>query len=185
MKFKSYLFSFLIVLVLTVLFSYGPQDLFAEENQEQARKQIIEMMIKMNPNMKDKIRKLTGLADQILEDNEQLRNYFQKRKFKEMAELYGKRGAVLVTQKYERICGKDSAIFWCEAWKPMAVLQFKTINVFLNDVTEKEGEEKFDCIAYVVNEVHLIYRKEGRILRNATFTDSRAYRHRYDCWWSY
>jgi len=133
--------------------------------------------------------KVKELGDYVTDDNTTLREYFKNEKFDEMARLLGKRGAVLIKPNYQGISGKDSAGFWGKVWNENADLEFSTLNVYESDAlgtveTTINGERaKVDKVAIVVQQIRIITREEGSILKNKKVNSISSYRHRVECPW--
>lgn len=194
MKFRKH--SFLLVFILF----FALLALCTADNKkikpDQARN-IIKKMI-MKEGMEKDIKKMQSLADQIRDDNDQLRSFFKEGDFVSIAKLYKKHGATLVTPGYKKICGKDSAAFWKRARQEGAKLRFETVNIYLSDVTgektvqvrliDSEGKMKiedriYDTVAFVLHEIHIVTEKEGEVVHNATLLESRNYLHQDRCPW--
>lgn len=133
--------------------------------------------------------KVKELGDYVSDDNTILREYFKNEKFDEMAILLGKRGAVLIKPNYHRICGKDSAGFWEEVWNENADLEFSTLNVYESDAlgtvetTIDRKPATVNKVAIVVQQIRIITREEGSILKNKKVNSISFYRHRVECPW--
>lgn len=197
MKIRGYSFLFVFILLFALVALCKPAE--KEINNDQVREKIIEKM-KMKEGMEKDIKKMESLADEIMEDNEKLSRYFKNGDFVDIAELYKERSAILVTHEYKKIPGKSSGAFWKSVWTEGAELKFKTVNVYLSDVIGKKTvqvfeadpkgqkilkERTYDTIAFVIQEFHVIIKKEGSILHNITGEENRSYIHQDGCPWKY
>jgi hypothetical protein len=130
------------------------------------------------------------LADAIVSDNEDLAQYFKKRDFKAMADLYIKRGGAIVSQEYKIYSCQGLAEFWSKAWTEGAELKFRTLHVYLSDLLgrrpglvykgEQKVETKFDTIAFVINKFSIIS-SSGAPIQDPG--DTRVYVHQEECTW--
>lgn len=170
-----------------------------EVTNEQVINKIIKTMhLKAGMNPKEHKAKMLSLAEQIAADNKLLQEYFMKQDFCRMAELYKERGAVLVTPEYEKVYGMDSAKFWRALWTEGAELKIDTVNVYLSNVIEERtvqvlvadptGKKRFEdrtleCVAFAVQEFHIIVKKQGSVVHNATGKEDRTYLHQNNCTW--
>jgi hypothetical protein len=142
----------------------------------------------------DVIKKLIG---KILEDNGNLTADFSRGNFIDVAKRLDKRGTSLVTHKYEKLQGKDSAGFWRDSAAGGAVLAVVVDAIFITDVIGTQTVEvclpeantnaliaqrlKYDYVASVTQEFHVI--ETGAVKGNATSFGALVYRHQDICVW--
>lgn len=191
MRFKS--ISFVCVLILFfALCLRSNTGLNEKEDLTQVYEKIMAKMVLANEDMEKKAEKMKGLAEQIVCDNKKFTEHFTKREFKGMAKLLGKRSASLMTRGYKKMYGKESESFWNETWSEGKIIKFKPVHIYLSDVVEKgeglkkaEGEERmvFDCVAYAIQEIHIISKEEGKIAHNATILGIWTFKHQDACPW--
>lgn len=170
----------------------------AEENvtpspEQTEFEQLITANKGMQKRMEDKKYKnmiLTSLKDQIKEDNENLKEYFEKEKFGNMAALSKMRSTKLVGPNYERISGDEINDFWMKRVDKDKELHIETVHIYLSDfIGEKEvqiGEKKdiLDATALVVRMIRIVSKGEGgEVLKNATLMETSTYLHRHGCPW--
>ncbi len=195
MRLRSYSLLLVIILLFAPLAFCVPPE--KEMNVEQLRDQIIKKM-KMKEGMEVDKKKMESLADKIIKDNEKLSRFFYEQNFVGIVELFKKRSTVLVTPQYKRIAGKDSALLWQKSWKKEAKLKIETVCVFMSDVMglqsvqiaeiNAKGEMgiktiKFDTLAFVLQEIHIITEQEGSAPQNYSFLESSCFMHQDICPW--
>jgi hypothetical protein len=187
MKIKTYSFVLGPVLIFAFLASFMASRTNASG---QVKEDILKKIVPQDRLVKND-KSMGSLADRIIGDNEDLVKLFKGRNFKAMAELYARRGGVIVTQEYKKICGDEIAKFWADTWKEGAELQFKTVNIYLSDwigvtpffvvVEGKREEIKFDTVAVVVHEFRVLPKEKSA--HNQRGGDCREYVHQTSCVW--
>jgi hypothetical protein len=142
----------------------------------------------------DVIKKLIG---KILEDNGNLTADFSRGNFIDVAKRLDKRGTSLVTHKYEKLHGKDSAGFWRDSAAGGAALALVVDAIFITDVVGTQTVDvclpdaktsalaaqsiTYNYIASVTQEFHVI--ETGAAKGNATSFGAQVYRHQDTCVW--
>jgi len=195
MRLKIYSFLTVFIFLFVTLAFCAPQE--KETKAEKLRENIINKM-KMKEGMEVSKEKMESLANRIIEDNQSLSRYFSDENYVDMAQLLKARKAIIVTPRYKKISGQDSAFLWKTGWKKEAKLKFETVIVYISDVmglqtiqltrTDTEGkmslkEINVDSIAFVLQEIHIITEREGASPQNETFLASSCYMHREICPW--
>ncbi len=151
-------------------------------------------LVKIRPGLKADPKAIQKLVEKIICDNKYLADNFSNRNFIAVAERLGERGTSLLTPKYKKVCGIDSAGFWQASWNEKVKLQIVTIGIMVTDVVGRYAEKRgrldkltfedvtYDLAAVVVQEFHVI---EGGapVLHNATGIGEEIYRHQDTCVW--
>jgi hypothetical protein len=182
MKIKNYSVVFGIVIIFALLAFFTAMT--PKASGQQAKEEILnKMVLREGMNRTQKQSMMEKLAEKIVSDNEELAKHFKSRNFKAMADLYGKRGAVIISPEYEKISGKDSTKFWKKLWKADAKVEIKIVSIYLSDaIGEKPAQEmKYDTVAFVVHEFHIVPKEE--VPSNLTVNVSLKYIHQTNCFW--
>jgi hypothetical protein len=149
-------------------------------------------LVKVKPGLKVEAKAIQALVDKILEDNTFLRDNFANQEYFAVADRLGERGTTLLTHKYEKKLGKDSARFWRDSWKKDASLDVVTVGIMVTDVLGIQKVKKihgepgsedptYDLVATVVQEFHVI--EAAPATHNATSLGGSIYRHQDTCVW--
>ena len=164
----------------------------SKESPQQAAKALASL-VKMKPGLKVDPRAIQGLVDKILEDNAYLAESFGKKEFFALADRLGERGASLLTHKYEKKWGKDSARFWKDSWKEGASLEVVTVGIMVTDIIGTQAVQEclpdpariksvtYNLAATVVQEFHV--KEPAPTKGNATSLGGSIYRHQDTCVW--
>jgi hypothetical protein len=157
----------------------------------------IRKLVKVRPGLnvpEDVIMRLVG---KIVEDNDNLTADFAGGNFIDVAKRLDKRGTSLVTHKYEKMSGKDSAAFWRDSAMGGATLAPVVDAIYITDVVGTQTVEvclpdvktsaltaqriTYNYVASVTQEFHVI--EAGAAKHNATSFGGQVYRHQDTCIW--
>lgn len=157
----------------------------------------IRKLVKVREGLKvpeDVIRKL---IDKIIEDDACLARDFASGNFIDVAGRLHKRGTSLVTHKYEKMAGKDSAAFWRDSAAGGAVFVPIVDAIYITDAIGPQRIElclpdaktnalasqwiTYEYAASVTQEFHVV--ESGTAKHNATSFGAQAYRHQDTCIW--
>ncbi len=162
MKFRKYSFLFVCVLFLAFLALSASEGEFGDKGQD----------------------KQVRLEKQVKKDNSDLIKFFADKNFNEMAELYVKRGGVIVTPQGSISEETQIRDFWAGAWRDGAKLKFKIKTIKIKDIEiPLIGMRKIDALGFVANEFRIIVEEGGSILQNQEGEDERDYLHQSACPW--
>jgi hypothetical protein len=173
----------------------GPQQtakVLAKQGPTEIRK-----LVQLSPDLKIHEDVIMRLVNKIIEDNESLKAHFNGGNFIDVANLLGKRGTSLVTDKFKKMWGDDSAGFWRDSAIGGATLNPVVAAIYITDAVtpqaieiclpDKEtralsvGKIRFDFVATVTQEFHVIH--AGTVMQNATSCGGQVYRHQDICVW--
>jgi len=143
---------------------------------------------------------MVSLAHQVAVDFDAMKLELEGNHPSALAELLGRRSAVLTTPAFEKIRGAESAVFWQGRGKvtlrlvPVHVHISAAINPQLvpySDVTDQgitiaEWEKnavKYDAEAVLIFEFHIVSKPIGTASHNDTGLGVALYRHKTGCPW--
>jgi hypothetical protein len=100
------------------------------------------------------LNKVKSLGEKIQAQNDELKRLFsEKGDVVKIAEFFKKMDAVLVTDRYERMPGGNSAQFWARFTDPRTTLEVETVNICFGTglgVFEKPDKKKYNTVAVIV-----------------------------------
>jgi len=143
-----------------------------------------------------------SLAQQIAADFEAMKLLFEAKDFSSQAKLLEKRGAALTTPGFEKIRGVDSEEFWKSIWEDGLELNLVPVSIVVSGAItpqpvplstlidqgimirdERGNPIKYDAVAILTFEFHIVPKARGTTFRNDTGVCTATYLHKTVCPW--
>ena len=182
----------IVCFLLTSLGAFCQTKEVSQQTQED-----LKALVKVKRGLEVKPDVIDALVLKILEDEKYLADNFYNKDFIAVAKRLGERGTSLLTPKYEKMWGGNSAEFWRDSAAGGATLLPVVIGIYVTDVVGRQTIDvcapdsktkvltaariTYDYVASVTQEFHVI--ETGAVKGNATSFGAEIYRHQDTCVW--